>query len=422
MKINTSIRLYVIGAMFVTGSLVIIAMSGVAVSYFFSGMDVAMTELIRSQAFEHEVSDNHPVNMQELSIATRWQDLPEDIQSRIDPSEIELGQLSKFIDGVPLISPPKVGYFVLKLEREGETRFASIVLTEARPRHHGERKLPNFFYIIFYALAAIVIFAGILIILAYRVSTPIRSLRDWAKGLNQEQLKQPLPSFTYSELDALAQIIQSSLSSVQDSLDREQRFLGYASHELRTPIAVTRSNAELLGKMIERDIDPSKQQEVLRRIERAALTMTNLTDTLLWLNRQEDKALPQDEVLLGELIEQINGELSYLLVGKEVSVHLAIDATPISLPMGLCRIVISNLIRNAFQHTYSGEVKIEQQQEKLVIINHNLSDDTHNDDLGFGLGLELTERLMKQYGWYYLNHATTNGRRVEVHFSSSSCC
>ncbi|GDY24731.1 hypothetical protein AHAT_06210 [Agarivorans sp. Toyoura001] len=90
--------------------------------------------------------------------------------------------------------------------------------------------------------------------------------------------------------------------------------------------------------------------------------------------------------------------------------------------MGLCRIVISNLNRNAFQHTYSGEVKIEQQQEKLVIINHNLSDDTHNDDLSFGLGLELTERLMKQYGWYYLNHATTNGRRVEVHFSSSSCC
>ncbi|WP_244225164.1 histidine kinase dimerization/phospho-acceptor domain-containing protein [Vibrio aquaticus] len=62
-------------------------------------------------------------------------------------------------------------------------------------------------------------------------------------------------------------------------------FLGYASHELRTPIAVTRNNSELLCKMISKGIPSEKQLVVLDRIERAGFTMTDLTETLLWLNQ-----------------------------------------------------------------------------------------------------------------------------------------
>ncbi len=103
---------------------------------------------------------------------------------------------------------------------------------------------------------------------------------------------------------------------MQQSLDREQEFLSYASHELRTPIAVTRTNSELLSKMMTVNNSPEKQIEVVERIKRASITMTDLTETLLWLNRSEGKSLVTENVQLGELTEQLVHDLDYLLEGK----------------------------------------------------------------------------------------------------------
>ncbi|AIW19152.1 HAMP domain-containing histidine kinase [Vibrio coralliilyticus] len=414
MKIRRSLRLYFLFAMLLTGSLTIIAMSGVAVSYFFSGLDMAMTGFMRTQAYQVELTDNTPVKINDLTVARRWQDLPQPIQDNLNPNELVLNEVLKKVVGVPLIESPKAGYFAMKMEHKGDVRYASVLFLD---NEFSPGEMPQFIYIVFVAIAAIFAFSLILIAFIRSVSTPVEELKDWAKSLDKEKLSQPIPGFDYSELNTLAEIIKSSLSSVQEGLEREQRFLGYASHELRTPIAVTRTNSELLKKMILKKLDEDKQLEVLERIERAGYTMTDLTETLLWLNRQEDKTLPFSDLVIGNLITQIDHELEYLLQGKEVKVSIKVDATQHSLPHGLCRIIITNLVRNAFQHTYQGEVIVEQSGSRLVITNHNVSQGDGGEELGFGLGLELTERLISQYGWYYDNSATNSGRRVELHFS-----
>ncbi|MDE3896601.1 MULTISPECIES: sensor histidine kinase [Vibrio] len=414
MKIRRSLRLYFLFAMLLTGSLTIIAMSGVAVSYFFSGLDMAMTGFMRTQAYQVELTDSTPVKINDLTVARRWQDLPQPIQDNLNPNELVLNEVLKKVVGVPLIESPKAGYFAMKMEHKGDVRYASVLFLD---NEFSPGEMPQFIYIVFVAIAAILAFSLILIAFIRSVSTPVEELKDWAKSLDKEKLSQPIPGFDYSELNTLAEIIKSSLSSVQEGLEREQRFLGYASHELRTPIAVTRTNSELLKKMILKKLDEDKQLEVLERIERAGYTMTDLTETLLWLNRQEDKTLPFSDLVIGDLITQIDHELEYLLQGKEVKVSIKVDATQHSLPHGLCRIIITNLIRNAFQHTYQGEVIIEQSGSRLVITNHSVSQGDREEELGFGLGLELTERLINQYGWFYDNSTTDLGRRVELHFS-----
>ncbi|WP_319557846.1 histidine kinase dimerization/phospho-acceptor domain-containing protein [Thiomicrorhabdus sp.] len=44
-------------------------------------------------------------------------------------------------------------------------------------------------------------------------------------------------------------MIQQGLVTTYRSMEREQQFLNYASHELRTPIAVIRNNIELLNRL-----------------------------------------------------------------------------------------------------------------------------------------------------------------------------
>ncbi|GAB7220619.1 sensor histidine kinase [Vibrio comitans] len=420
MKIRTSLRLYVVAAMLLSGAVVVLGMSGLAISYFFYGLDTATIGNMRSKAYEVEVSDGQPVKLHNMTIATRWQDLPESIRNIFDHNELEIGQLQKQLDGIPLLQRPKRARFVVKLSHDGKVRFVSTEYNELQPEDFKADHSPKFRNILFIGLGAMILFGAVLAILIRRVSLPVHRLRDWAKQLDKKQLGEPAPDFNYIELNTLAEIIQSSLSSVQESLAREERFLGYASHELRTPIAATRSNTELLQKMIERGIKSEKQLEVLNRIHRASFTMTDLTETLLWLNRQESKALLAESMVFGDLVEKIQSELHYLLEGKTVQVELSRDSTVLDIPKGLGRIVISNLIRNAFQHTYDGNVVIEQNAHRLVITNTNKSDATDHIDLGFGLGLELTDRLVKQCGWFYQNEPLENGRRVEIHFVNES--
>lgn len=418
MKIRHSLRLYFLAVMLLVGSVTIVTMSGVALSYFFSGMDIAMEGSMRTQAHRIKPSNNNPVKLGDMTVASRWQDLPLPIQHTFKESDVIPNELLKHIEGIPLISPPKVGYFLIKVVEKDAIVYVSFQLPERADNERFRDKELPLFYIILTALGALCLFSIALLGILRIVSTPVENLGKWAKSLDRDKLKQPIPRFHFSELDSLAGIVQSSLSSVQDSLDREKQFLSYASHELRTPIAVTRTNTELLSKMLSRNVDKTKQEEVLKRIERAAFTMTDLTETLLWLNRREDKALSTQAISLGELIIQINNDLSYVLQDKHVDISLECDDTKLELPLGLSRIVITNLIRNAFQHSGNGEVKIKQVGKALKIDNYNLTKDKSTQDLGFGLGLELTERLVKQYGWHYENKQTLSGRSVLIEFDS----
>ncbi|MEL0659579.1 HAMP domain-containing sensor histidine kinase [Psychromonas arctica] len=385
---------------------------------------------MRSQAYKVPVSDGHPVEIHDFIVASRWEDLPPKIKERLNQEDLIDNLLLKSIDGNPIFSAPEAGYFVLKVTREDKVRYVSSMFTSPKWKDIEQTKqeqIPPFLYLSLIALVLMALFALVPYLMIRKVANPIEKLMAWTKNLNKEQLMQPIPDFHFSELNSLANIVQSSLRSVQESLDREHRFLGYASHELRTPIAVTRTNTELLRKMIEKDISVGKQLQVLERIERASFNMTDLTETLLWLNRKTDKSIPLISISIGGFTEQLLEELSYLLNGKSVEVKITTDETMLLLPQALCRIVISNLIRNALQHTTEGKICIIQAGSNLIINNREFDSQEINDipkiehqlknELGFGLGLELTERLIQHYDWKYKNVATDDGHYVEIDFS-----
>ena len=157
-------------------------------------------------------------------------------------------------------------------------------------------------------------------------------------------------------------------------------------------------NIDLL-KRIESNPE-SKESEIVSRMARAVTTMNQLVQTLLWLSRDDRPTLAQEKIALDELTREVVDELSYLKGGKDIEVK--VDTTPIMIEgsKSACRIVIANLIRNAFQHTQSGMVSILQRGAFIEVRNRNVdgSNDRSND-LGFGLGAMLTEKLARQFAW-----------------------
>ncbi len=416
MKIRPSIRLYSFFAVLLTGITTIVVLSVLTMHYFFSGMDIALRDSMFSHAISIETQPGEPVKISDFTIASRWRDLPQDVRENIPRDSLETNTLTNyFVDG-SIFSPPKMALFAMKVQHNGMLKYVSVSFYDSTEQFPVDDEFPHFFIIFSTALVAILLFYLVLIIIFRKVTTPVEQLKNWAKNMTTDQLSQPIPDFHYSELNVLANIVKSSMESVQQSVEREKKFLAYASHELRTPIAVTKTNTELLKKMCEKQVEVEKQQEVLRRISRANATMTDLTEAILWLNRGNAPQIPAKEVVLGDLLAQIIDELSYLLQGKQVTVDIITDRQQVLLVEPLARMVCTNLVRNAFQHTADGFVQVKQEGSSVVIFNQSATQDAEENNLGFGLGLELTERIIKQNNWLYKNRAIDNGHDVFIDF------
>jgi signal transduction histidine kinase len=264
------------------------------------------------------------------------------------------------------------------------------------------------------------VLGAVILLLLRRVSRPVASLGQWAHSLNADNLSQPLPDFSYPELNDLAGLIRTSLSSVQESLDREHRFLHYASHELRTPISIIRNNIELLRKIKETQDSGylSHQEKVINRIDRASLNMQYLTETLLWLSRKEMVSLPGKSIQLDRMLAQIVAEMEYLLDRKEVELELDTSPCTVILPEFPVRIVLGNLVRNAFQHTWQGCITIRQEENRVVVANSQSPAGTGQNDVGFGLGLQLTSQLTEKLDWRYVDESTTYIHQVAITFGN----
>jgi len=141
-------------------------------------------------------------------------------------------------------------------------------------------------------------------------------------------------------------------------LEEQRRFLADAAHELRTPVAVLRS--ELDAARAEGD-DPAVQRTAVLAIERETTRLARLVDDLLVLTRAE--ALPSPErqrVFLDDIAHRALGRVQRLPVATDRRITLgAFEATAVRGDPILLERALVILLENALLHGGSGEVTLE---------------------------------------------------------------
>ena len=270
---------------------------------------------------------------------------------------------------------------------------------------------------LFLGVSFILLMGLILIYFFTKVSQKINSLSQWANELTPQKLKEEHPNFHFTEINQIADFIQSSANDLQEALDREHQFLRHASHELRTPIAVIRSNIDLLDRL-KMDATSDKHLKSYDRIRRSAQNMQHLTETLLWLSRK-DENMPEPEAFeLGNLVQDVVDEQRYLIEGKSVSIKMDLEPANLTLkmPKTAFRIIVSNLVRNAFQYTPEGLIRISAAQNSFEIRNQIKKTDDRKDpktfeEYGFGLGLTLVEQTSLKLNLKFETHSDETGFR-----------
>lgn len=429
MKKQLSLKLSVALAFLFLGIVIVLAYSAISRHFFILGMDnivSANMEQVAKRYVETDSPDSqeHSKEFSGYSISNDWQEQPSTIQ-HIFTKPSQQNQLYKHIEAA-WFSRPDVIYFLIALDINGEHLFISKRATSAESSGLIGANIKQSKELLFFISSGIIIALSLVIWLMFRrVSQPVSELAKWTHSLNTKTLKMSPPDFYYPELNEMATLIRNSLSSAQQSLEREERFLSYASHELRTPISVVRNNIELIEKLkkISKIQPDPKFDQIIERIDRASLTMKNLSETLLWLSRENNDDLARQSLALDQITEHLVEESRYLVTDKIVSITLSTQQGSTTIqPEHPVRIVLGNLIRNAFQHTQQGEILIIQEDNRVTITNQydNVDDEFQSNELGFGLGLQLTHQLTEKLGWQYSKTNDGNNYQVVISFTTIS--
>ena len=415
MKLRHSLRFYVAAYVLLIGVGLQFAFAYIAYQYFFIGVDSSYTGSLNLVANNIEAPEHGLKKIGDINLTANWNDQPADIRSQYLDSPQENLKLQKITEHDWLWLRPLNIYYAIKITRnDGKSVYLSSHIT----RQMIDAVSPMMGYIEWlyvYLATGVLSSTLILLYLLLKATRQVEKLKTWAEHIDDNKGVIIPPKFKYIELTELAAIIRRGVLEVRHSVEREKTFLSYASHELRTPITTIVANLELL-KHQPQEL-PAAHIKPFQRIERAAQTMQHLTETLLWLHRKNEQQLEVNQIELEELILQICESLQYLLQGKPVTLDLVTEKFIITTKGAAVHIALANIIKNAFQHTYEGHIKICQKGSLISIDNHNLSseEDEQHSELGYGLGLRLTQEITDTFNWHYVNHEQHNGRHVELH-------
>ena len=186
-----------------------------------------------------------------------------------------------------------------------------------------------------------------------------RQLRPLLR-LRQEVLDRPADRFepfdplpVQSEIRPLVVALNSHMDRLRLQLERQRRFLDSAAHQLRTPLAIMKTQ---VGYAL-RTREAAEVGLALREVDGNLTSMARLTNQLLTLGSVEhDRQIAPPEVIqLNAAVRQAVMEAAGRALDN--GIELAFDAdsdTPILASAVLVKEVVANLLDNVIHHAGSG--------------------------------------------------------------------
>jgi signal transduction histidine kinase len=122
-------------------------------------------------------------------------------------------------------------------------------------------------------------------LLSRRALAPVAAIAREAQRIHDASLQLRLPQLdTHDELAHLSSTLNEMLERIESGVRSVSEFTAYASHELRTPVALIRTEADLA---LQFDRTPHEYREAIAIIGSEAQHMSSLLDSLLFLARAD---------------------------------------------------------------------------------------------------------------------------------------
>ena len=260
----------------------------------------------------------------------------------------------------------------------------------------------------------------IVTILVFKFSMePLYSLLKWLDGYRPGNGTEGFPDEdSVLEFRKLTSAARETIERAENHLERQKQFIGNASHELQTPLAV-------LGNRIEWMMDNTtlteEQFAELSKMRQSIHRLTRLNRTLLLLSKIDSgHFLDRSPVDIVAIIENELEVYNEIYADKDIRCSVKMPRYfVVEMDEMLATTMVSNLLKNAFVHSHSGGT-VE------IVISHGVLSVSNNGDEALdesrlfdrfytsgksgstGLGLALVKSISDYYD-FALNYGFRDG-------------
>ena len=192
--------------------------------------------------------------------------------------------------------------------------------------------------------------------LARKSLAPITAMAAQARSMGAANLNSRLAiANERDELGQLAQTFNQLLERLERSFEQQRRFMADASHELRTPVAILRGEAEVTLSKAERS--PDEYRQTLSILREESQRLAHIIEDLFTLARADAGQYPLtlrdaylDEIASGALLRARS-----LALAKNITLVPAIESDlPIRADEALLERMLLNLLDNAIKYSPPG--------------------------------------------------------------------
>lgn len=241
---------------------------------------------------------------------------------------------------------------------------------------------------------------------------PLHKLLHWLQGYQLNKTNEPLQNNTkIEEFKSLNEGVGRAMQRNEEVYNQQRMFIGNASHELQTPLAVAINRLEM---MLENEQLSEAEMSNLIKIRQTLTSMSKLNRSLLLLSRIENQQFAErTPINLNEQTRQLLDDFKAIYAHQSLTVELHEAAPFIALTNEvMASALLTNLIKNAFIHNrQQGTVRVTTQEQGITVMNTGSEKplDTTKIFAPFyhegqhtsstGLGLALAKTICEQSGW-----------------------
>ncbi|WP_214757613.1 cell wall metabolism sensor histidine kinase WalK [Exiguobacterium sp. s123] len=246
-----------------------------------------------------------------------------------------------------------------------------------------------------------------------RLTQPLVELKQATASIMEGRHDISLPSVTNDEIGDLTVTIGQMNTSLQEKEALQKSFISGITHDVRTPLAIVRNEAELLelGVVHETEMATTGKSitEEVDRIDR-------LVNQMLEYSKLSAGSIPleMESIQLDELVRRLTPRMSEWFRQKDVMLDLQLEPVTIQANRLAMERVLSNFLRNAYEASpIGGRITIKLTPNRLDVIDEGdgidpavqssiwdmyVKGDRSN---GHGLGLAITKLLLDAQGLSY---------------------
>jgi signal transduction histidine kinase len=210
------------------------------------------------------------------------------------------------------------------------------------------------------ALQYAIAFAGVLLlaiavgwVVAGGMLAPLKRITGTARRVSEERLGERIPvSGPHDELRELGETLNSMLDRLADSFDAQRRFVANASHELRSPLTVIRSEAEVALANPEPDLD--ELRGMAESVVQASRRTEALLASLLILGRSQRGLLRSGPVDLAASAGAVVEEARAAAADEGVRLTAELEPSSVQGDAGLIERLAANLVENGLRYNRPG--------------------------------------------------------------------